>query len=157
MWLWISWRVEAGGLLSRQHKAWSSSLFLFQGTKTLQHGLIDYKDTKANCGHLKKFICKGTLRQVFICVRPRTPCSPPLTHCIRVYSLLTYSHREGGGKVGRVQPERRLEGQQFTKLGRKHQHDWLYLQSINLDKHLPQSPCTDHFLDDDILLWCLHS
>jgi hypothetical protein len=24
---------------------------------------------------------------------------------------------------GRVEPERRLEGQQFTKLGRKYQHD----------------------------------
>ncbi len=38
------------------------------------------------------------------------------------------------------EPERRLEGQQFTKLGRKYQHDLLYLQSINFDKHLPQSP-----------------
>jgi hypothetical protein len=42
---------------------------------------------------------------------------PPLTHCICVYSIQyrTYSHREGRG---RVIPERRLEGQQFTKLGR---------------------------------------
>ncbi len=30
----------------------------------------------------------------------------------------TYSHREGG-EWGRVEPERRLEGQEFTKLGRK--------------------------------------
>ncbi len=45
---------------------------------------------------------------------------------------------------GRVEPERRLEGQQFTKLGRKYQHDSLYLQSINSDKHLPQSPFTDN-------------
>ncbi len=30
-----------------------------------------------------------------------------------------------------------LEGQQqqFTKQGRKYQHDWLYLQSINSDEH----------------------
>ncbi len=27
-------------------------------------------DTKANCRHLKKLPCKGTLRQVFICLRP---------------------------------------------------------------------------------------
>jgi hypothetical protein len=27
------------------------------------------------------------------------------------------------GKGGRVEPERRLEGQKFTKLGRKYQHD----------------------------------
>jgi hypothetical protein len=33
--------------------------------------------------------------------------------------------------------------------------DW-HLQSINSDKHLPQNPFTDHFLDDDILLWCLY-
>jgi hypothetical protein len=35
---------------------------------------------------------------------------------------------EGGG-VWRVEPERRLEGQQFTKLGRKYQHDWLYTRN----------------------------
>jgi hypothetical protein len=29
----------------------------------------------------------------------------------------------GGGEVERVEPERRLEGQQFTKLGRNYQHD----------------------------------
>jgi hypothetical protein len=31
--------------------------------------------------------CKGTLQQVFICLR--TP--PPLTHCIRVYSILIHT------------------------------------------------------------------
>jgi hypothetical protein len=30
------------------------------------HGLINYKDTKTKCRHLKKLTCKGTLRQVFI-------------------------------------------------------------------------------------------
>ncbi len=39
---------------------------------------------------------------------------PPLTHCIRVYSILIRTGKGGGG--GRVEPERRLEGQQFTKL-----------------------------------------
>jgi hypothetical protein len=34
------------------------------------HGLIIYKDTKAKCRHLKKLTCKGTLQQVFICLRP---------------------------------------------------------------------------------------
>jgi hypothetical protein len=29
-------------------------------------GQINYRDTKAKCHHLKKFTCKGTLRQVFI-------------------------------------------------------------------------------------------
>ncbi len=37
------------------------------------HGPINYIDTKAKCRHIKKLTCKGTLRQVFICLRP-----PPL-------------------------------------------------------------------------------
>jgi hypothetical protein len=50
------------------------------------HGLINFIETKAKCRHLKKFTCKGTLRQVFICLRLRTPYSPPpnLHTCIRV-------------------------------------------------------------------------
>jgi hypothetical protein len=35
---------------------------------TQHHGLINYIDTKAECRHLKKLICKGALRQVFIIV-----------------------------------------------------------------------------------------
>ncbi len=41
--------------------------------------------------------------------------------------------------------ERRLAGQQFTKLGRKHQHDWLYLQSIN------------YIVKTTFRVWCLYS
>ncbi len=52
--------------------------------------------------------------------------------------------------------ERKLKGQQFTKLGRKNQHEWLYLPSINFDKNLPQSPFAGQFLGDVILLWCLY-
>ncbi len=59
---------------------------------------------------------------------------PPFPHCSIQYA---YSHREEGD-AGRAETERRLEGQQFTKLGRKYQHDWLNLQSINSDKHLPK-------------------
>jgi len=36
-------------------------------------------------------------------------------------------------------------GNSSQRWGRKYQHDRLYLQSINSDKHLPQSPFTDHF------------
>ncbi len=53
--------------------------------------------------------------------------------------------RKGGGEEGRDEPEKRLERQQFTKWGRKFQHDWLYLKSINSDKHLSQSPFTGQF------------
>jgi hypothetical protein len=93
----------------------------------------------------KKFNCKGTLRQVYICLRPppllgfglgwsrnfvgsesghiqrvwsptglHTPHSLPVAHCL---------YCDAGKGKGRVEPERRLEGQQFTKLGRKYQHD----------------------------------
>jgi hypothetical protein len=45
---------------------------------------------------------------------------PPVSHCILVYKY-TYSHRErGGGGRRRDEPERRLEGLQFTKVGRKY-------------------------------------
>ncbi len=74
-------------------------------------------------------------------------------HAVYLYTVYLFT-MEGG----RVEPVRRLEGQQFTKLGQKYQHDWLYLHYINSDKHLPQSPFTGQFfLDDDILLWCLYS
>jgi hypothetical protein len=83
---------------------------------------------------VKKLTCKGTLRQVFICVYPWTP-YPPL-HNVYVYTVYLFLQ----GRGGRVEPERRFEGQQFTKMGRKYHHDWMCLQSINSDKHLPQSP-----------------
>jgi hypothetical protein len=67
-------------------------------------------DSNARCSYLKKFTCKGTLRQVFICLRPRTLYPPPLTHCIRVYIMYTKSHREGGmGGGGRVESVRGLD------------------------------------------------
>jgi hypothetical protein len=57
---------------------------------TYQHGQINFIDTKAKCC-LKIFTCKGTLRQVFICMRP-----PPL-HCIvYVYYILIHTMRGGG-------------------------------------------------------------
>jgi hypothetical protein len=78
----------------------------------------------AKCRHLKKFTGKGTLLKVFICIRLRTPYHPPppsLPHCMRVYSILIHQGRGVGEE--RVEPERRGEGQKFTKLGRKYQHD----------------------------------
>jgi len=69
---------------------------------------------------------------------------PPLTHYINAYKILIHT---GKWRRGRVEPERRGEEQQFTKLGRKYQHDWQYLQSTNSDdKHLPQSPIIGKFL-----------
>jgi hypothetical protein len=65
-------------------------------------------------------------------INPNPP-PTPLSNTLTVYTVLRHRER------GRVEPERRLEGQLFTKLGRKYQHDWLYLQS---DKPLLQSPFT---------------
>jgi hypothetical protein len=82
--------------------------------------------------------------QAFICLRHRTPYPPTLTHCVPVYSILIHTGKGGAG--GRGEPQRTLEGKQFTMLGQKY-------QSINSDKHLPRSI----FLDEDMLPWCLYS
>jgi hypothetical protein len=70
----------------------------------------------------KKIDLLKDFAQVFICLRPRTP-YPPLPYTLYTSIQYTFSHtgKEGGGG-GRVKPERRLEGQQFTKLGQKYQH-----------------------------------
>jgi hypothetical protein len=52
-------------------------------------------------------------------VSNRTIPPPLLTHCICKYSNSMLIHTGKGGRGGRVELERRLEGQQFTKLGRK--------------------------------------
>jgi hypothetical protein len=76
---------------------------------------------KAKCRHLKKGTRNGTLRQVSICLRPRTPYLSPLyTLYVYVYEYSILIHT---GKKGRVEPERRGKRQQFTTLGRKYQHD----------------------------------
>ncbi len=98
------------------------------------------------CRQLKKLTCKGTLRQVFIGLRPRTPYPPPLPLCtlytLYVHTLYLFTQGKGG------RPERTLEGQQATKLGGRYKHNWhwLYVQSINSDKHLPQSPFTGQYI-----------
>ncbi len=94
--------------------------------------LINNIDTKAKCRHLKKWVCKGTLRQVFICWGPK-PHTPPPLHMIYVYTFTctqyNFSYREGG----RVEPERRGKGQQkrvqIPKLGWNYQFDWMYTRN----------------------------
>ncbi len=39
----------------------------------LKRRKIRLREGNAKCCHLKELICKGTLRQEFICLRPRTP------------------------------------------------------------------------------------
>ncbi len=51
------------------------------------HELINYIDNKAKCRHLKKFTCKGTVRQVFIGVYRLKN-----LQSIKLYSADTVSH-----------------------------------------------------------------
>jgi hypothetical protein len=83
----------------------STIVWIYCIPKCLQPRIINYIDIKSKCRLLKNLPGKG------LCT---------LTHCKRVYSILIHT---GNGGEGRVQPERRLEGQQFTKLSRKYQHD----------------------------------
>ncbi len=92
---------------------------------------IRLRKENAKCRYLKNLPVKG------LCYR-----------CLSVIQY-TYSRRKGG----RGEPERRLEGQQFTKQGRKYQNDWLYLQSLH---SAAKFLCRSIFLDDDILLWCIY-
>ncbi len=65
-------------------------------------------------------------------------------HTVYLYtSILIHTGKGEGGELNQREEER--DGQQFTKPGRKYQHNWLYLQSINFEKHLPQSPFPRHF------------
>jgi hypothetical protein len=61
-----------------------------------------------------------------------TGLNTPPSHTLSVYTVYIDT---GGGGV-RVESKRKLEGQQFTKL---------YIQSINSEKHLPQTPFTGQF------------
>jgi hypothetical protein len=71
---------------------------------------------------------------------------PPLLLTYVYTSIITHTGKGGeGGGGGGIEPEAKVKGAQFTKLGRKYQHDWLYLQSINSDKHMPQSPFSGKF------------
>ncbi len=58
---------------------------------------------------------------------------PPVAHCINTYPC-TYSHREVWEGRG-VRTTEKVRGALVHKRGRKYQHDWLYLQSINSIKH----------------------
>ncbi len=72
--------------------------------------------SNVKCRYLKQLTCKGTVRQVFYLseappptVRPHTP--HPLTHCIRVYSILIHTGRGGGGGGGGRANQREDTGQ----------------------------------------------
>ncbi len=83
------------GYVVSEHLNWSQ---LYRGDGGGRYALpqrpINYIDTKAKYRHLKKLTCKGTLRKVFISLRPRTPY--PLSYTLYTCIQYIYSHREGG-------------------------------------------------------------
>jgi hypothetical protein len=88
---------------------------------------IRLPEGNAKCCHLKQFTCKDTLRQVFICLRPRTPYppSPPYT----LYVQYTYSHREGGRR-GESWTREKVREATVHKAGSKIPI-WLTLSPVN--------------------------
>ncbi len=126
----------------------------------------------AKCRHLKKLTWKGSGRQVLICLRPppllgfclgcsinfvgsescqiqsvkllqnmvsnRTPYHPLLSH-----SILIHTRKGGGGELNKREGERGNSSQSWVE--NTNMTEWTqdcYLQSINSDKHLQQSPST---------------
>jgi hypothetical protein len=91
-----------------------------------------------------------TLRHGVFLSEAQNPMSPPPLYTVYVYinSKLIHTGKGGGG---RVEPQRRGEGQQFSKLRRKHQHDCISM-SMNSDKHLLQSPYAGQFFKNTTFL-----
>jgi hypothetical protein len=91
--------------------------------KASYDGLIFYMDTKAKFRHLKKLNCKGTLWQVFICLR----LSP-----LRGF-ILGWSSNFVGSESGRYRVQNMVSNREKVrcstghKVGRKYQYEWLYL------------------------------
>jgi hypothetical protein len=69
---------------------------------------MNFIDTKAKCRHLNKITCKGTLRQVFICLIPPPPLPRYTLYTVRQYVLYVHVLIQYG-RLGEREPERRLE------------------------------------------------
>jgi hypothetical protein len=87
----------------------------------LNHGISNYLDFKAKCLQVKKCTCKGTLRQVFICLRlPPLPLlwphTSPLTHCIHLYCKVMHTEKGAGGRSNQREG---LRGATVHKAGSK--------------------------------------
>jgi hypothetical protein len=94
---------------------------------------------------------------VFICLRPRNPYPPPLTHCVRVYSILVYFVTLREGEEGEVNQR---EGERGNR-GEYRSQSWVentnmtectqeigYLQSITMINTGRNVPLQVIFLDD---------
>jgi len=136
--------------------------FFFGGETKKQHWYLSHRNAK--CRHLKKLTRIWTLRQVFICLRPRTPHSPPLTHRMYTHIQYTYSQREGGRELNQREVERANRGEYRSQSWAetwKYQRDLMYARNwlspvYKLCWHLPRNPFTGQFFYmTDILQWLL--
>ncbi len=73
--------------------------------------------------------------------RTKNP-SPPPSHTLPRYTFIW--HIEGGG--GELNQREGLSGNSSQIWFENTNMIWLYLQSINSDKHMPQSPFTGQFV-----------
>ncbi len=144
-------------LNTSQSNPWG--LFIYKYFTTFHRGTrrrskIRLIKGNAKCCHLKKLSCKGTLRQVFICLRlfQQNPIPPP-PYTLYTYLQYTYSHGGGGegGELNQREWERVNRGEYGSQSWVENTNmtectqDIGCLQSINSDKHLPQSPFTSQF------------
>ncbi len=90
-----------------------SFLRLFSRLYVLNRRKIRLIEGNAKSHHLKKFTCKETLRQVFICLRPRTP-NPPL-HTVYVYIEYLFTQGRGAGEFNRREGERGNSSQSWVE------------------------------------------
>ncbi len=151
-------KVTKAFLAVKSEKRYLQYLWMLKSKKNMKnnelsygddHGLIKYIDSKAKCRRLKKLPVKwlcGRRLSVGGPLPSPDPIPPWPLHTVYVYIVYLFTQERGAGGGGGVKAERWLEGQQFTKLGRKYKHYFLNLQSINSDKHLLQSPYTGQFL-----------
>ncbi len=96
----------------------------------------------------KKMTCKGTLRQVFICLFPRTsyPPPPPI-HTVCVYTVYLFTRE--GGDLNQREGERGNSSQSWVENTNITDCISSLLALINT---YPKVPFHVSFLDDDILL-----
>ncbi len=96
----------------------------------------------AKCCYLKKLTCRDFAADALSVWGPLPSYDPilrPPVHTVYVNTVHTYSHREGG-EGGELTREK-VRGAIVHNAGRKYQHDWLYLQSINFIKHQHRYYC----------------
>jgi hypothetical protein len=123
--------------LSRNRIALGFGFIVGTFSEPLLHREIRFIEGNAKCRHLKKVTRKGTLRQLFICLRPPPPVCTYIPIPVLIHTgkggVLTQRKRERGNRA-----EHR--SQSWVENMTESTQEISYLQSMNSDKHLPQSP-----------------